>query len=220
MTTQTVDLFTKEEHVVVAGWLGVEPCCEGAGLPPIEEALGTLGFAGQATERREEDAAVASIVLERIQARLPQWATVRQLENGEKEIVLARKIDDRRASRSIEVIPRHLLTINWADSGPGFSWPVAYYLIWVPVYDVYVVTQCADSPDMYGYCDFAIGHFPIVDNPVVRAAEVIKDDWTWSYHQGEQQRWAYLFDTGLIDAETADRLAGEVWEDEQSHETA
>jgi hypothetical protein len=57
--------------------------------------------------------------------------------------------------------PRHLLTINWADSRPGFSWPVAYYVAWLPYYDRFVVTASADCPDGFGYCDFAIGSFGI-----------------------------------------------------------
>ena len=28
MTAKSVDLFTKEEHVIIADWLGVEPKCD------------------------------------------------------------------------------------------------------------------------------------------------------------------------------------------------
>ena len=28
MTNKSVDLFTKEEHVIIADWLGVEPKCD------------------------------------------------------------------------------------------------------------------------------------------------------------------------------------------------
>jgi len=214
MSTISVDLFTKEEHVVIAEWLKVEPRCRDKELPPIYEALERLGFDGRANGRSDEEAAVASIVLERIQERLPQWASVREKESGEADIRLARDIQDRRASRKIEVVPQYLLTINWADSGPGFSWPVAYHVTWLPLYDVHVVTQSADCPDAFGYCDFAIGHFSNSTKIVAKAAEVMRDDWEWSKEEWDQPRWAYLFGTGLIDNPMAEKLAEEVWGDE------
>jgi hypothetical protein len=215
MRKKVADLFTVEEHVVFAAWLKVAPKCDVTGaLPDVDTALEQLGFTGKAGGYTESDAAVAAIVLERIQERLPQWASFREIKDGNtvKEVVtLGRNVKERRAKRKIETAPRHLLTINWADSGPGFSWPVAYYVTWVPIYDVFVVTASADSPDAFGYCDFAIGHFPNTKEFVAEAAQRIKADWTWQHSSWDQQRWAYLFDTGLIDGETADRLAKEVW---------
>ena len=126
---------------------------------------------------------------------------------------MGREIKDRRAVRKIEVVPQYLLTINWADSGPGFSWPAAYHVTWLPVYDVYIVTESADSPDAYGYCDFAIGYFTEPDDVAKSAGEIIKDDWQWAMNSRDQPRWAYLFGTGLIDEEAAEKMADEVWGD-------
>ena len=178
--------------------------------------LDTLGFKGEASGYSEDDAAVAAIVLERIQDTLPQWASVklRENENEEAVITLAREVKARRARRTVELVPQYLLTINWADSGPGFSWPVAYHVTWVPIYDEYVVTQSADSPDAFGYCDFAIGHFPKTDDFVTAAAKEIKKNWEWQRDKFCQYRWAYLFDNGLIDEATAIRLREEIWDDE------
>jgi len=176
--------------------------------------LEQLGFTGRAGDYKESDAAVAAIVLERIQERLPQWASFREIKDGNtmKEVVtLGRNVKERRAKRKIETAPRHLLTINWANSGPGISWPEAYYVTWVPVYDVFVVTASADSPDAFGYCDFAIGHFPNTKEFVAEAGQKIKANWNWQYSNFSQERWEYLFDAGLIDVETAERLADEVW---------
>ena len=77
MTTKSVDLFTKEEHVIIADWLSVKPKCDLSNLPSAWEALETLGFEGRASDYSESDAAVAAIVLERIQHTLPQWASVK-----------------------------------------------------------------------------------------------------------------------------------------------
>jgi hypothetical protein len=211
MSTTSVDLFTNQEHAIIADWLGVAPICAPDGLPSAAEALEDLGFDGQAHIRSEIDAALASIVLERVQDALPQWASVRELKTGGTVVTLGREIKERRALRKIEVVPRHLLTINWADSGPGFSWPVAYCLTYLPLYDTHVVTQSADSPDAFGYCDFAIGHFS--SNSTASAVDIIKQDWAWSLDEWDQPRWAYLFEPGLIDAEEAERMADEVWGD-------
>jgi hypothetical protein len=128
----------------------------------VEEAVSRLGFDKQIDHYRRIDAAVAFIVLERVEQRLPQWAAVR-----DNEVILARKHRDgtKVPNRKVLLQPRHLFTINWADSGPGFSWPTAYYVAWLPYYDRYVVTASADCPDAFGYCDFALGAFSI-DTPI------------------------------------------------------
>jgi len=43
-----------------------------------------------------------------------------------------------------------LFQINWADSGPGLSWPADYNLVWVPSFARFVLTYSADSPDAFG----------------------------------------------------------------------
>ena len=216
MAINSVDLFTKEEHVIIADWLGIEPKFEADDYPHVWDVLKTLGFEGRASGYGEDDAAVAAMVLERIQDTLPQWASVNIRENEYEEavITLAREIKARHARRKIELIPKYLLTINWADSGPGFSWPVDYHVTWVPIYDEYIVTQSADSPDAFGYCDFAIGHFPKTNDFVSAAAKAIKEDWEWQRDEFTQLRWAYLFGSGLIDEATSLRLREEVWDDE------
>lgn len=216
MTNNSVDLFTQEEHVIIAEWLGVKPRCDGTDLPDVFDALETLGFVGNASGYSEEDAAVAACVLERIQDTLPQWASVRMKQNEDEEtiITVAREIKSRQAKRKVELVPQYLMMINWADSGPGFSWPVSYHVTWVPIYERYVVTQSADCPDAFGYCDFAIGHFPKTDDFVSAAAAEISDDWEWQRDQFTQERWAYLFGSGLIDEASAIRIREEVWDDE------
>lgn len=216
MTLNSVDLFTNEEHAIIADWLGVGPMCDSADLPSSIEALESLGYVGKASAYREEDAAVAAVVLERISDTLPQWASVRLAENQNEETVvtLAREVKERLARRTVELVPQYLMTINWADSGPGYSWPVAYHVTWLPLYDEYVVTQSADCPDVFGYCDIAIGHFPATKDFVAAAADEIHGDWAWLHRTYSQSRWVYLFDAGLIDEATAIRIREEVWDDE------
>jgi hypothetical protein len=132
--------------------------------------------------------------------------------------VLARKYRDKGSIpvKTVLLQPRHLFTINWVDSGPGYSWLVAYYLTWVPHYDRFVVTASADSPDALGYCDFALGHFGIKTPIMEGVKEIICMDWLNQKLDSEQQRWAYLFDTDLISAADAEAWADEVRPAERS----
>jgi hypothetical protein len=61
--------------------------------------------------------------------------------------------------RQAALLASELFAIDWAVQGPGFSWPVYYHLVWVPIYERFVVTASADCPDAFGYADFALGHF-------------------------------------------------------------
>ena len=91
---------------------------------------------------------------------------------------------------------------------------MAYYVAWLPYYDRFVVTASADCPEGFGYWDFAIGSFGIETPLKGGVRRVICDDWHNLRSAGEQQRWAYLFNTGLISKEEADAWAEEVWPSE------
>jgi hypothetical protein len=182
--TTAVDLFTPDEHAILAGWFAdwfrVKTPAFAQDIV-VEEAISRLGFDKEAHLYRRIDAAVAFIVLERAEQRLPQWSAIR-----DDQVILGR---ERRAAskipnRKVLLQPRHLFTINWADSGPGFSWPVAYYITWLPYYDRYVVTASADCPDAFEYCDFALGAFGI-DTPIKEGArKIICADWSDQNTQG------------------------------------
>ena len=205
--TDAVDLFTSDEDAVLAQWFAVKPPSKAQNIN-VDEAIARLGFAEQPGYRTLIDVAVANIVLTSVETRLPQWIALR----GD-ELILARKYRDRAKAPNRRVLlqPVHLLTINWADSGPGFSWPVAYYVTWLPIYDRFVITASADSPDAFGYCDFALGSFGI-ETPIKKGSSaIIAADWNVQHEGWDQQRWAYLFDTGLITEEEADALANGVW---------
>ena len=164
--------------------------------------------------------AVARIVLGAIENRLPQWAAI----SADGSIAYARKRSNSptHQHRLIATVPQFLFEINWADSGPGFSWPEAYYVTWLPYYDVFVVTASQDSPDVHGYTDEAIGWFGKHKDIAQGSAEIIRDQWWQGQHdEYEQYRWAYLFGTGLIDKSTAYEWADKVWGiDEEDEEVA
>ena len=204
----TVDLFTADEHAVLANWLGVRPPKVAKGIEP-DEAIARMGFETEPHHYRLVDAVVASIVLENVEKRLPAWSALR----ADGSFVCARKYrdDEKVPDRKVLLQPRQLFMINWADSGPGFSWPVAYHVTWLPHYDRFVVTASADCADGFGYCDFALGAVGR-DTPIKEGARrVVCGDWHDQWRGWEQQRWAYLFNTGLISESEARDWAEDVW---------
>ena len=152
---------------------------------------------------------VARLVLSRIQGRLPQWALV----HSDGQVDLARAYSPRRQAK-VDLMPRFLFEINWADSGPGYSWPEAYHVAYLPGFDCHVVTASQDSPDAHGYTDEAIGHFP-VQMPLQEGVHRVIHDW-WRGHAGgwDQHCWAYLLAEGIVDGTTAQAWANEIWDSE------
>ena len=156
MFRRAVDLFTPDEHAILADWFRTKPpgCAQDI-LP--QDAAKRLGFTKEPFNYLLNDAVVAYIVLEQVERQLPGWSAI----TDDGEFVTERHFRDVSAipHRKVAVLPPgHLLTINWADSGPGYSWPVAYYVAWLPYYDRFVVTASADCPECFGYCDFPLDH--------------------------------------------------------------
>ncbi len=158
------------------------------------------------------DNAVARICLSGIQEALPQWAAC-DSKTG-KLVTLARDIKSPLELPPRILLTKHLVTINWADSAPGYSWPEAYYATELPYFDVVVVTASADSPDAVGYCDIAIGWFNRSAKREHELAERIKGYWSHRAACG-QRAWAYLVDEGEIDADAAAAWREEVWANER-----
>ncbi|MCU0843009.1 MAG: hypothetical protein MUC79_15030 [Thiobacillaceae bacterium] len=149
--------------------------------------------------------AVARIALSRIQGRLPQW-----YRGDGRNGVFGRTLRER-GDTGLLLMPLHLFTLNWADSGPGFSWPEAYHVTFFPGFERHVVTASADSPDTWGYEDRAIGWFGPDLAPVEGARSIVTGFWRDQVNDRNQGRWAYLFDEGAVSDEEANAWADAVW---------
>lgn len=222
---EATELFTREEHAILYYWFLQRPIEERVDFPGPEVpngiyrdyALEKLGFRERVLDLySREDAAVAYILLERAEKELPQWAI--WTKKGGLQLARPYREPEKIAERKILLKPQLLFTINWADSGPGFSWPDAYYLTWVPYYERYVVTSSADTPEGLGYCDFALGSFRSDLTVEQGAGRIIRKDWARRKRSGEQERWDDLIDTGLIDGYTAQSWADWVWDDQDPEE--
>ncbi len=148
---------------------------------------------------------VARVCLDSVQDQLPQWGCVR---GG--EITLARPIHPRRGV-VVELAPQHLFTINWADSGPGYSWPEAYYATWLSGFRRWIVTASVDSTDTWGVTDLAIGVVGARGDLVRCCGRVIVQYWRQWHYCEEMEGWECLWDTGRVDAGLALEWRERVW---------
>ncbi|MEI8033514.1 MAG: hypothetical protein WCH05_09235 [Chlorobiaceae bacterium] len=158
-------------------------------------------------EQLEIPHAVARLALGKIQNRLPQWYCSR----GD-DVMFGREITPHE-QRQEAFFPRALFTINWADSGPGYSWPESYYVTLYPGFNRYVVTASADSTDAHGINDFDVGWFPADCGWIEGSRELLVRYWKGEPFGWDCQRWAYIFDEGEISDETANAWADEAWPD-------
>jgi len=152
--------------------------------------------------------AVARVLLNPIQASLPQWAAVR--ESG--EVLLNRKEIQRHPQAvRLTLEPQLVCCINWADSGPGYSWPESYHVTYIPGLEKFIVTASRDGADAFGCADHALGWGSAAEGELLVAKRIIQGFWEHQRNEWDQERWAYLFDDGLIDSATADAWAEEIW---------
>lgn len=206
-----VALFTPEEHFVISRWIKrppIEPIPEGL---TEETALERLGFAAPCSHYSRSDAAVAAIMLEKIQKRLPQWGAYFEGHAPSEAVVNARAFRGSSALRDVVLRPVHLFTINWATSGPGYDWPAAYHLTWLPLYDCHVVTESLDGPDAFGYCDFALGWFPHGQETVAGVRKIVIAKWYSQMMFRHQRKWECVTRPGLVTESQAVNWRGRVW---------
>jgi hypothetical protein len=204
-----VQILTPDEEAIVTQWL--KPRSR-ASVAHLREAMRRLGVVREPTDLFTAlDAAVAKIVLLPVEKRLPQWSV--RSETEPSGILWARRYTDpdRKLLRKVSLSPVLLFSINWASSGPGFEWPEAYHLTWLPTHSRFIVTSSADSDDCFGYCDFALGSVATGEDVTASACAVIARNWRRKRSHFSQPRWAHVVASGTVKAAVAEGLANKVW---------
>lgn len=218
-SSQQIELYHPQEHTIISAWLERKPPQGSPGIDDLpyydEEPAGPIGLRKDAYGDEVYDRAVANavarIALERFEYRLPQWAAV----NAKGEFVTGRKYRQagNKLSRTVSLLPQLVCEINWADSGPGFSWPEAYHVTWFPGYDVYVVTASQDSPEAHGYTEAAIGYFDGGKSVTKGVSRIIREYWSEFANHGD--RWQDFLSEGLLSEAQALRIADNLaWQDD------
>ena len=197
------DVYTADERRLLEAWF------DGRSLSIEDEDLvASQGFDHDPCEAYTRlDAWVGAFAVRDIQQRLPNCGICR--EGG---VMLTRPIQQNRRSNKVAGAVRFLFRINWADSGPGFSWPADYHLVWLPGFERWVLTYSADSPDAMGYCDFALGWVGPQDDWRATVREILVDDWRAQFNGWEQSPWAYVWLAGLVSEEQAMAWRHEAWD--------
>jgi len=208
MTATVVPLLANTDLRILQAYISNTPD------EPLEAVFDAMGISRDAAFPRLE-VAVAQVLLAAREATLPQWGMVK----ADGEVVLGRQAFERaEPGGPLRFHGQFVCCINWADSGPGFSWPESYHVFRVPGFERYVVTASRDSTDACGCTDNAIGHCA-ADIPAEEAARsMITAFWRMQRDSWDQQRWACLFDTGLVDRDVAQGWADEVWPPEVDEE--
>lgn len=184
------DIFTAEVRAILDDYFGNAAPSQDAGDLALQNA-------------------VARIALSGVQRRLPNCAVF----DGDGDMELTRQPFKHRGGR-VSLLAKHLFTINWADTAPGISWPEAYYVTFIPGYDRHIVTGAMDSPDVHGYSELALGSFDRGRAVEAGAHDVLTGWWAWQHNSWDQERWAYVWNDGIIASSTADGWADEVWREE------
>jgi hypothetical protein len=183
-------LYTEDEQSVIEQWIEQTPVKTSGHDDLINANL------------------VAEIVLTMVNDELPQWAVF--YESG--HAMWGRKHQLKLLEKRDELLdPTFLLMINWADSGPGYSWPESYYSTYLPGYNIYVVTASQDCDDVHGFTDEAIDYFE-ADNPeqISEPATAIVKYW-WVDQEPNQYPWVEVLNFGEIGEQEAWDLRDEVW---------
>ena len=218
---QTLDYYHPLEHAYISDFLGVvRPDCAKALNPHAPEELDkTLdhdeyesdgifrlrpAYYGECNECTVANA-IARMALSEHQRELPQWG----YSTGDG-VVKTRHYEGRSLRRA-RFDPQFLLMINYADSGPGFSWPETYHAVLFPHYDVYIATASQDSPEVHGYVDEAMGFFP-KDKGILEGVKPLMCKWWPGEMEAEpDSAWQSVWREGLIDTETAHAWRAEVY---------
>lgn len=153
------------------------------------------------------DVAIARLLLGPIQDELPSWSIL-----GDEGLMCARPPFPAAPGGAPLFAPTHLATIDWASSGPGFSWPEAYYATVIPPLGIVVVTGSRDSEEPLGCTDHAYGWRPATRPLRAIAREVLVADWTRTTDASGAPAWESIFLTGLLGRRTLMSMRRQVWD--------
>jgi hypothetical protein len=196
----TIDVFSADEQELLEAWFRSAPIDE-----HLDGLLTAAGFACDCEPYTRLDAWVGAFAVAEIQEQLPNCGICDG--RGVTLTRTYREVED----RTVTGLTRHLFTINWANSAPGVSWPVAYTLVWIPVFDEFVVVASADGTDAFGYADFALGHFPAGGDWIAQVKDIVVRDWQAALAGWDQAAWEHLFGSGAVPEEVSMAWRREVW---------
>jgi hypothetical protein len=156
-------LYTHGEHLVISAWLARKMKFRLRSLSdasaeqrPIALVLASLGLAHEPKQYDRLDAAVGQILLRDIACRLPR---LRYWRDCRSRFGACRTGTSTEQHGRLYFAPQHLFTITWPSQKAGLRGPIAYFRVWMPGFDCFVVTASEPTDGPHGYPDFALGSF-------------------------------------------------------------
>lgn len=152
--------------------------------------------------------AVARLALETIADRLPRFSLI-----GGAGVMDSTGAGRQHSptSRPVVSLPNYLFEINWATSGPGYSWEESYHVSYIPEYGRYLVTASQDSPDALGFCDVCIGHFGASSDVVSDALQIVKEWWGGKVAEYDANEYERVTSVGSASIEQIGAITKQVW---------
>lgn len=158
------------------------------------------------------DNAVAAIVLNTAQNRLPNYGVV----DTKGSVALGRSPKPVGA-RKVQLLPSLLFAIDWAATAPGLSWPESYFVTYVPVVDLRIVTASRDDSEIWGYEDLAIGFCRPIRTPDYGVKKIIQSWWRRAGGDpAEAEPWESFWKAGLVDEARAIGWRNEVFRERRA----
>ena len=191
-------VLTPDERTLVRRWLELAD----HSAPAFRNAETEFSVSGELAL----DNAVARLMLGVIQERLPDWASV-NVATGEYTSARPRF---RRRSSAVSLLPAKLFEINWADSGPGFSWPEAYHVTHVPDLNVRVFTASVDTDEVWGVADLAVG-WARPRRDISWGTNAVIGSWWRHLKTLGNLAWCDFLEPGIITEEQAESLRRQVF---------
>jgi hypothetical protein len=114
------------------------------------------------------------------------------------------------SARKLQLLPSFLLSVDWAATAPGVSWPEAYYVTYVPSINLRIVTASRDDTTIWGCTDLAIGMCRAVRTPDFGTKKIIQSWWRRACGC-EPIPWETFWSAGLIDRNRAEKWKKEVY---------
>jgi hypothetical protein len=111
--------------------------------------------------------------------------------------------------RRVGARPAFLFSIEWPDSAIA-SGRTSYFATAAPGYERTAITASMPTPELFGYCDVALGHFPATDDVLQCVRPVVVQHWS-ALANREHERWQEFCEGGLVGERTATDWADEVW---------
>jgi len=119
-----------------------------------------------------------------------------------------------RLNKSIQLLPRLLLEINWVNRASEIGNPCVYYATWLPGYYRWVVTVSTNACPSWNHWDRCIGWFSDTNDFLACVHGILLKEWRCS-GISPKTAWEVVGTNGVVDETLSYRWRKEAWPDSE-----